>query len=298
MRRQSGQVVALFALGLPVLLGLLGLAVDGGYYFAMRRATQFAADAAARGAATEVRRAQQGALLAYLSATNTGRRTGLTNLAGLRLSNTDVEIAYNNTVGALSISLGWSTGLPTLLTRSVRARVTARYDTLFMRLVGISSLDLEVAGTQPLAVVSISPGVLPLAVCQTTAVGQPLGPWTLWQSGANLCGIAGWDGLANLDGSARACADYQHWIQPSPPSGPSPSDGDRISLDPRDCPLIPLWMQTYNLTLQSIPEVDPSSGNTVLGCRLVLLMVNVLGRTVRGLPVGVRLPCGGILQIE
>jgi Flp pilus assembly protein TadG len=296
MRRQRGQMVMLFALSLPILLGLLGLAVDGGYYFAMRRATQVAADAAARGAATEVRRAQQGALLAYLSATNTGRTTGLTNLSGLRLSNTDVEIAYTDTVGALGLSLGWSTGLPTLLTRSVRARVTARYDTLFMRLVGVTSLDLEVAGTQPLAVVSVSPGVLPLAVCQTTAAAQPLGIWTLWQAGANLCGVAGWDGLANLDGSAHACSDYQQWIQP-PPNGPTPANGDQVGLDTRDCPLVPLWMASYNLTLQSIPEVDSSTG-TVLGCRLVLLTVNVLAGRVQGTPVGLRLPCGSILQIE
>jgi Flp pilus assembly protein TadG len=296
VRRQPGQVLVLFALGLPVLLGLLGLAIDGGYYFAMRRATQFAADSAARAAATEVRRAQQGALLAYLTATSNGRTVGLTNLEGLRLSNTDVEITYSTTINALSISLGWSLGLPTPLTRSVRARVTARYDTLFMRLVGVSSLDLEVAGTQPLAVVAISPGVLPLAVCQTTAAGAPLGPWTLWDAGANLCGLAGWDGLANLDGSANSCADYQSWIQP-PPSGPAPSNGDVLGLDPRDCALLPLWMAPHNLSLQSIPEVDSATG-TVLGCRLVLLTVNVLGGRVTGLPIGVRLPCGGIIQIE
>jgi Flp pilus assembly protein TadG len=214
MRRQPGQAVVLFALGLPVLLGLLGLAVDGGYYFAMRRATQFAADAAARAAATDVRRAQGGELLVFLTATNTGRTTGLINLEGLRLSNTDVEIAYNNTIGALGLSLGWNTGFPTLLTRSVRARVTARYDTLFMRLVGVSSLDLVVDGTQPLAVVSVSPGTLPLAICTATATAQPLGVWTLWQSGDNLCGVAGWNGLANLDGSANDCEDYQRWMTP------------------------------------------------------------------------------------
>jgi Flp pilus assembly protein TadG len=296
MRRQNGQVLVLFALSVPALLGLLGLAVDGGYYFAMRRATQFAADSAARAAATEVRRAQAGALLAYLTATSTGRTVGLTNLEGLRLSDTDIEIAYNNTIGALSVSLGWSTGLPLPTTRSVRARVTARYDTLFMRLVGVSSMDLEVAGSQPLAVVGVTPGVLPLAVCPATAA-LPVGLWTLWQSGSGLCGVSGWNGLANLDGSARGCADYQVWMG-SPPTGPLPSQGDTVPLDPRDCPLVPLWMSAHNAQLRSIPEVDPAT-NEVLGCRLVLVVVlNALTGPVYGTPVGLRLPCGGILQIE
>jgi hypothetical protein len=296
-RRQNGQVLVLFALGLPVLLGLLGLAVDGGYYFAMRRATQFAADSAARAAATEVRRAQQGALLAYLTATSKGRTVGQANLEGLRLSNTEIEIAYNNTVGALSISLGWSTGLPLPLTRTVRARVTARYDTLFMRMVGVRSLDLEVAGSQPLAVVSVTPGVLPLAVCPATAA-LPLGLWTLWQSGGGgLCGVAGWNGLANLDSSARNCGDYQNWMG-SPPTGPLPSHGDTVPLDPRDCPFVPLWMSAHNAQLRSIPEVDPAT-NEVLGCRLVLVLVlNALAGPVYGTPVGLRMPCGGLLQIE
>src|SRR5439155_3267646 len=52
--RQRGQVLVLFALLLPALIGIVGLAVDGGRLLAARRHLQAVADAAAWAAATEV----------------------------------------------------------------------------------------------------------------------------------------------------------------------------------------------------------------------------------------------------
>jgi hypothetical protein len=52
--RQRGQVIVLFALLLPALLGLVGLAVDGGRLLAERRHLQAVADAAAWAAASEI----------------------------------------------------------------------------------------------------------------------------------------------------------------------------------------------------------------------------------------------------
>lgn len=51
-RSHRGQAVALFALASLILLGMLGLALDGGYLLAKRRAMQNAADAAALAGAT------------------------------------------------------------------------------------------------------------------------------------------------------------------------------------------------------------------------------------------------------
>jgi Flp pilus assembly protein TadG len=52
-RRRSGKILVLFALLLPVLLGMTGLVVDGGLMMASYRQTQNAADAAAMAAAMD-----------------------------------------------------------------------------------------------------------------------------------------------------------------------------------------------------------------------------------------------------
>jgi hypothetical protein len=295
-----GQGLVLFVLSLPVLFGFLGLAVDGGYYMVLRRAAQFAADAAARAAAVDVLRAQQGELLLYLVATNHGRTVGLNNLQGHRVSGADVEIRYNNSFGALSGALGWLSGLPTPLTKSVRARVSAQYRTLFLRFVGISTVEIEVAGAQPLAVASLS-GVLPLGVCTTTTATAPLGPWTLWRDGSSLCGIPGWDGLVNLDGSADACGDYQAWVQPAP-RGPEPPVGSVAGLDPRDCSQMPLWLLGSTGSAQLVVVVD-SGDRTVVGCRPALIVPlpglgPILPGSVTGVPVGPLTSCSGVVQVE
>ena len=46
-RRERGQILVIFALGLIVIIGMVGLVLDGGSAFAMRRTEQNAADFAA-----------------------------------------------------------------------------------------------------------------------------------------------------------------------------------------------------------------------------------------------------------
>src|SRR5262245_26816670 len=55
-QRRSGKVLVLFVLLLPVLLGLLGLVLDGGLLMAAQRHTQNAADAGAMAAAMDLLR--------------------------------------------------------------------------------------------------------------------------------------------------------------------------------------------------------------------------------------------------
>jgi hypothetical protein len=207
-RRERGQALVMYVMALPVLLGFLAPALDGGQYFAVRRAAQFAADSAARAAAVDVLRAQQPGLLNllyYPLATEDGETVGQTNLRGIPLTGVNVEIAYHNSPNILSGALGWYSGVPTPLTRSVRARVSGTYNTLLLHLVGISSVSLEQVGAQPVAVVSLPPGVLPLGVCSATKAAQPLGPWVLVQNGGDLCGVPDWEGLVDLDGTAINC---------------------------------------------------------------------------------------------
>ncbi|HTW86820.1 MAG TPA: pilus assembly protein TadG-related protein, partial [Candidatus Binataceae bacterium] len=52
-KQEKGQVIALVAMGLVVLIGLAGLATDMGYLYTMERKMQTAADAAAVAAANQ-----------------------------------------------------------------------------------------------------------------------------------------------------------------------------------------------------------------------------------------------------
>jgi hypothetical protein len=302
--RGRGQALVMYVVALPVLLGFLALALDGGQYFAVRRAAQFAADSAARAAAVDVQRAQQPRLLNlvyYLRATSDGEAVGETNLVGIPLTGVNIEIAYNNTPKILSGALGWYTGIPTPLTRSVRARVSGTYNTLLLHLVGIVGVNLEQVGTQPVAVISLPPGVLPLGICTATRAAQPLGPWLLFQNGGDLCGVPNWEGLVDLDGTAINCSRYKNWVVPQPPSGPPPAAGSAVRLEQGlgclDLDDVDDWLLPYIAQVESVVVVDAGAGGTVQGCQDVLILL-VGGGLVQGTPIGQMSPCGELEQIE
>ncbi|HWP29049.1 MAG TPA: hypothetical protein VNM50_05860 [Chloroflexota bacterium] len=259
-RRALGQTMVIFAAALPVLVGFVGLALDGGYYLAAGEAVQFAASTAARAAAVAV---QQGS---YSTATAQGQAMGGRNLSALRLSGTTVAIAYHNDPNASPQAAGWYTTAPTTQTRAVRAIARATYQPLFLSIVGVTA-----AAVERTTVVSFGAGVLPLAVCTTVMNAQPSGPWLIWDRDGSLCGVQSWDGLVNLDGQARNCPDYRDWILPPPPSGPAPPDGSTVQLDTRRCGQVDNWLQQYpsDQREQTILVLDIAAGRKVVGCRRV-----------------------------
>ncbi|HLI27866.1 MAG TPA: pilus assembly protein TadG-related protein [Chloroflexota bacterium] len=301
--RARGQVVVLVAAALPVLLGFLGLALDGGYYFAARGAVQFAADAAAHAAAQDVQLAQAGNALYYGRAATDGQTVGRNNVVPLELTAITVEIAYNDSATAAPTSSGWYTTLPTSNTRAVRATVRAQYPTLFLKLLGIPLVGLERT-----AVVSLGgSGLLPLAVCVAEMQQFPAGPWTIYQNGSSLCRPAPvllWDGLVNID-NQRNCGtgnnSYYQWIVPRP-SAPAPP-GTTVTLDTRGCSgRIDNWVTQAGYTSATILVVDTSTvlaplflQATVKGCRDVQLAIprnNVITAT----PLGPVRGCSALVQ--
>jgi Flp pilus assembly protein TadG len=78
-RRRPGKILALFVLLLPVLLGLLGLVIDGGLLMSAYRQSQNAADAAATAAALDKLRGSSNAIA---TATATAYAQTFNNLAG------------------------------------------------------------------------------------------------------------------------------------------------------------------------------------------------------------------------
>jgi hypothetical protein len=271
MGRRRGQVLLVFVGALPALLGLVGLAVDGGFYFATQRAAQFGSLAAARAAAVDVMLAQQGQQQYYAQAGRDGEALGKANVSPLRLSDAKFTLDYHNSYKCPENDGAWYGPNATASTRCVRATVSGSYPTLFMRILGLPKIDLQKMGFQPVSIVRIG-GVLPLGVCKSEYDAWPAGPWVIWDWGANLCGVDDWEGLVDLDNSRPSCLEYWSWMLPEPPSGPPPKRGDPVGVETSTwCPLISFWIGLYTDKKGSIPIVDTRAGNTVVGCIKVTL---------------------------
>lgn len=287
-RRALGQTMVIFAAALPVLVGFVGLALDGGYYLVATEAAQFAASSAARAAAVTL---QQGS---YSAATTQGQALGVRNLSALRLSGATVEIAYHNDPNASPQAAGWYTTVPTTQTRAVRAIARATYPPLFLSVVGVTSAAIEQT-----TVVSLGAArVLPLAVCTTVMNAQPSGPWLIWDRDGSLCSVPSWDGLVNLDGQARNCPDYRDWILPPPPSGPAPPDGSTVQLDTRRCGQVDNWLRQYPSSErdQTILVLDIAAGRKVVGCRRVTVAPDTRAEQVYATPSGPLESCLALRQ--
>jgi hypothetical protein len=158
-----------------------------------------------------------------------------------------------------------------MATRSVKAVLRGTYETAFLRILGVTSADLSQVGVAPLAVASMRT-LVPLGLCYAdyqAQAGANNPRWVIWSQLSDLCGVPGWNGFVDLDGTAYdSCPAYQGWIAPAPPSGPMPPPGATVTLDPIDCLGVPLWFIGYpsNKNL-SVPVIDTSGGkNTIVGC--------------------------------
>jgi Flp pilus assembly protein TadG len=294
MNRARGQTVILFALLLLPLIGFLGLALDGGYYFLATRALTMAADSAARAAAVDIQYGQSTNQSSYYAlATSDGTQTGQQNLQDLNLTNVAFTLAYNDTVAAAPNAAGWY-GTPRDSTSSIRATATGTYHPLFLQLVGITSVDIQRMGLGASPAVVTLHNVLPVGVCQIDRLLTPAGPWILWQNSAiNLCGLLSWYGLVELNPGAT-CASYSTWIGPAE-AGPSPPPGTPMTVETQSCNanVWPNW-QASNGRIAPVLVLDSAAGNKVIGCQPVrLIAIGLLGiNTVLGLPVGSMGTCG------
>ena len=172
--------MTIFAAALPVLLGFLGLVLDGGFYLAVGETTQFAVAAAARAAAADV------SATAYASATTDGTTVGQRNLSTLQLSGITLSLQYNNTASAAPGAAGWSSATPTANTWSVKATASGTYNTLFLKLLQVPTVQV-----QRLAVVTLS-YLLPLGVCQAVSNAMdasPARPQVIWDRNSSQCGV-------------------------------------------------------------------------------------------------------------
>lgn len=207
--RQIGQSTILFALFLPLLIGMAGIVLDLGYAYAQHRFMQNAADASALHAIKEV--AGQN----FSGATTAARNIGKQNVASTATPN--ITILYNNDPNANQSSSGWGS-TPTINTRAAWAKSTETHPTFVMRALGMNTLsewgESIVAMLPSNNNITTLDGLQPICIedqwiQKNSPPNVPLGTkvpfWDPQNDGfATLGEGAEWKGLCNLDGPGRA----------------------------------------------------------------------------------------------
>jgi Flp pilus assembly protein TadG len=160
-QREQGQILVIFALALIVIIGMVGLVLDGGSAFAQRRAEQNAADLASlAGANAYLHESQSGfgnhtswQATAKAAAITAATRNGFATATGATISVPDFEV----------MSSGYR----------VRVNITAPHVNSFARVLGAASWDVSVTAA------AITGSI-------DTAVGAA--PWTMHMDAFNADG--------------------------------------------------------------------------------------------------------------
>lgn len=158
--REKGQILVLFALGLVVMIGMVGLVLDGGGAFAQRRDEQNAADLAAVAGAN-----------AYLNTNGTvAARTAAAQAAAIASATGN---GYTNGVN------GTTMATPTVVLGQTGAWVTVSltkpHVNSFARVLGATSWDVSVTATAETGSISQAVGAAPwtMSIDAFNADGSP-----------------------------------------------------------------------------------------------------------------------------
>ena len=162
-RGERGQILIMFTLAILVIVGVLGLVLDGGAAYAQRRAEQGVADLAAMAGATAYLSTQGDVATKSAAADAAGHMIAAANGYVDGVDNADVEILISgNPSGAI-----------------VRANVTDAHRNNFASLIGMSTWDVSVtaaaeASEEPNGAIGAMPllfnaEAFPGAICDETA---------------------------------------------------------------------------------------------------------------------------------
>jgi hypothetical protein len=154
-RRQGGQALVFIALLSAVLVGFVGLAIDGGAIASRQSQAQSAADGAALTAADAVSRGQQTTAAATVLA--------LDLVAATSLPAADLALSYLDTSGVATANI--------TLIRSVTAVITDDRPTYFLKALGVPTVRVMATGK---STVYGLPNAAPCALCVLAAAGNSL----------------------------------------------------------------------------------------------------------------------------
>lgn len=225
-RREEGQTLVVAILALVALLGVLALAIDGGYAYSQRRQMQNAADAAAM--------------------------AGAWRLAMVGSGQIDSAVAQYATANGAD-SYGWT--MPD--SRTVRVTTQVTFDTFFARLLGLNSMTASAESEATAGAISRAGNLLPMTIEEEPfVVGQS---YTIWDNAQEAPGGFGWvdwngvpvgnpelaDNICNPDNSGAW--DIGAWL----PSGPGVENSAAV----RQC------LNTWLGSEVTIPIYDDVQGN-------------------------------------
>ena len=150
-----GQAVVLFALILVILIGMAGLAIDGGLFFVHRRQMQNAADAGALDGTRVLVKKAQAVCTVEPAARKAALDAALAN--GVAMA-TDVTVGLVDKYGNPQASCSNTT------TKGVSVSVAQPYDTNFGRVLGINSISAGATGTATFGFINALIGALPIVL--------------------------------------------------------------------------------------------------------------------------------------
>ena len=158
---ERGQNLILFALALPVLLGMLALGLDGGYGYAQRQRMQTAADAAALA----------------------GARALALGMNYAQVQTTIQHYATNNGADTFTWSiLGFDQG--------IQVDTQTTWNTFFAGLLGIPTMTASASAVASIDFLYTAGSLLPIAVYEQDFIYEQT--YTLWDNGMEAPGSFGW----------------------------------------------------------------------------------------------------------
>lgn len=195
--RQRGAVAIVVGLMIVVLMGFVGLALDGGHLYLTKTELQNSADACALAASYELTGAPSIPTTAFARAEAAGRAVGKKNkvdFQGLAIADLNIDVSFNSVLSGG----GWnSTGSPN--SKYVRCKVTRDNITTWFMQVLMPSLDTLTVSS--LATATLAPAQnncgIPMAICSKGAApsyGMTPGEWVsgFFGAGGGITGSFNW----------------------------------------------------------------------------------------------------------
>jgi len=203
-RRQRGAVAIIVGLTLAVLIGAVGLALDGGRLYVNKTETQNAADACALAASLELTGAPNIPLARFPIAESAGRLVGTRNNVNLQshpVANGDITVEFSTALtGAPWVSAGSATADAKYVRCTIAETGIAPW---FMQVLGFGDQTVRSLATATLANSQGACTAIPVGICAPDPNASPPAaqPWGLTRgqwlvatfgTGGQLTGSFGW----------------------------------------------------------------------------------------------------------
>jgi hypothetical protein len=212
-RRQRGAVAIIVGLSLAVLIGAVGLALDGGRLYVNKTETQNAADACALAASKELTGAPNIPLTRFPIAESAGRLVATRNNVNLQshpVANGDITVEFSTALtGAPWVSAGSATGDAKYVRCTITETGIAPW---FMQVLGFGDQTVQSLATATLAPSQGACTAIPIGICAPTPAapdfGLVVGQWldANFGTGGQLTGSFGWLDFSPPNGGASELA--------------------------------------------------------------------------------------------